>query len=1054
LKRAGVEPEALWRDRRRTPREADLSRIYSLYQQHLEQHEWYDTEGLIWRASDLYRSPRGEVLFHAEMVLVEGFDDFDDTQLEFLEGLASRAARTVVTLPSAPTGRDELFARPRRVIDRWLARQTDPGAFRVVPQPSDQPLPDPRPPGLRWLSAHLFENSRRLLRSPDATGIEILATAGQRAEVEWVAQRVKHLLQAGLDPEEVILVVRDLEDYRDLWLATARSAGLPLFVDSRPRLIESPLVRDLLTWLAVESSDWEFDRLRQALRLPRQSVRQHHPAATTVPPTGAPHKTPTAASPAGDNRSKRAESEGSPTGWRSTAEEGGTPLIDTFETVSMTLECLRRLGLSGGQSLILRRLGGVRSGTTTVAGEEIPPEVPLLLQRLENCLAPLRTAATLGTWGSRLRTLAEQVGALDLPELTPADVEDWHRAVRVIEVAAAIETVVSETPPRLTLGEFVATWSDLLRQERAGQHPPEWGRVRVLTPEGAQTLSPRFLFVMGLGEQAFPRRRGDDCLGAAGERGLTPRSGVAAAGVASSPESPAAGGEDRIAEEMLLFHRLVTAPRDGLVLSYPAVSPGGGPLACSPYLDAVRDLFTPQPPLFQQEDQLSPLPIPGRILGESALRCHAVAQAMAGQGGLFVAAARRPGLKSSLRGVARAARLNVHRFHTAGFTSGEGVLGDAVNCGEVARLYNPQRQYSATQLENYATCPFRFGLDQVLGAQPLDDLEYATDHGERGQVLHTVLARLHAGPLPARRDEESEGSRVARRFLELLEEETLAAQRSADPFLKIIGELEWAQLRDWGEEYGRQWDEWRGQLPAGWDAPLEPRYLESGFGATRSAVGSGGLNRPEPQILRGSSGEVRLAGRIDRIDVGRSNGQTVYAVIDYKSGKRQSLQRADIASGHNLQLPLYALAARGLGEIPADADAVQAILWYLRDGGAVPGLKTAGQRRSKTLSLLSRDDWSEMEALLHEVVPQLVRRLRSGEFPVHNQDPQCPSHCAYHTTCRVAQVRSVAEHLQKTWQLSPLPTPAHRHPAGVLPPTSSGPPVPEPRSGPAAPGSA
>ncbi|MFM7163171.1 MAG: PD-(D/E)XK nuclease family protein, partial [Planctomycetaceae bacterium] len=411
------------------------------------------------------------------------------------------------------------------------------------------------------------------------------------------------------------------------------------------------------------------------------------------------------------------------------------------------------------------------------------------------------------------------------------------------------------------------------------------------------------------------------------------------------------------------------------------------------------------------------LPLPGRIIGTTALRCHAVAEALDGQGGLFHAAEALPKLGPALTGVLRAARMNVARFHTPGFTSAEGVLTEPLNLVEVARRYNTTRQYSATQLEKYANCPFRFGVAELLGAEPLDGLEYATDHGERGRLLHQLLARLHAGPLPARQGEETEGARVARRFLELLEEESRAQQSAADPFLRVIGELEWAQLRDWGREYGLQWDAWRSNLGQDWDEPPQPVHFEAAFGASRS-LPEGSTDSPiDPEILRGPAGEVRLTGRIDRIDVGRIGGRPVYLVVDYKSGQKQSLKRKDISTGLNLQLPIYALAARRLAGMPPDAEPVQAIFWYLRSGGSMPGLKGPEQGRSKTVSLLRESDWTAIAAQLNQTVPHLVSRLRGAEFPVHNRDSRCQTYCAYNTICRVAQVRSVTEHLHKVWTL-------------------------------------
>jgi ATP-dependent helicase/DNAse subunit B len=968
LKRSGIEPDELRvPSNRERGREHDLALIYKRYQHTLEEHSWFDAEGLTWRACDLLSGPSGQDLLAVDLVLIEGFDDFDETELELVETLARRATRTVVTLPLAEDGRAELFARTHRVIDRLRSRLRGQLPLRVVPQPDTTASLSRRPAGLQRVTRALFGNSRLSGRTSDAAGLEIVATAGQRAEVEWVALRVKQLLMQGSAPEEVIVAIRDLEEYRDLWRSVAQSTGLPLFVDSRPRLSDSPLVRDLLMWLAVEVSDWEYDRLRSALRLPR---------------TASPD--PTVASDA--------------------KSLNGSPL-----TVSALLHCLRLLQLPVGRSQIVRRLGDSAGNSEGGAGLVVPSSVSGLVGQIDEWLAPLRSAAPLRNWAERLRAVATLVGTLRQPGLTSTDLADWNSALRLIDEAAAIEGVATAESRRLTLGEFVAEWTDMLRQERSGQHPPDWGRVRVLTPEATRTLRVKHLIVMGLGEAAFPRRRGENCLGIT----VSPGGG---GGEASRSESLFAG-EDRVAEEMLLFHRLVSAADESLVLTYPAVSPSGGPLAPSSYVEAVRDLFIPQECLEQQEDHLSPLPLPGRVSGTTALRCHAVAQALAGEGGLFQAAATIPRLRPALTGVLRAARLNVARFHTPGFTSAEGMLAEPLNQAELARRYNTTRQYSATQLEAYANCPFRFGVSELLGAEPLDGLEYATDHGERGRLLHQLLARLHAGPLPPREGEESEGARVARRFLELLEEESQTRQRAADPFLRVIGELEWAQLREWGTEYGLQWDAWRTNLGKDWEEPPQPVHFEVAFGASRS-LPEGSTDSPTaPEVLRGPAGEVRLTGRIDRIDVGRQGGRPVYLVVDYKSGKKQSLKRKDISTGLNLQLPIYALAARRLAGMPPDVEPVQAIFWYLRGGGSTPGLKGPGKSRSSSVPLLQEADWNAIASQLNQTVPHLVARLRGAEFPVHNRDAHCQTYCAYNTICRVAQVRSVTEHLHKVWNL-------------------------------------
>ena len=50
---------------------------------------------------------------------------------------------------------------------------------------------------------------------------------------------------------------------------------------------------------------------------------------------------------------------------------------------------------------------------------------------------------------------------------------------------------------------------------------------------------------------------------------------------------------------------------------------------------------------------------------------------------------------------------------------------------------------------------------------------------------------------------------------------------------------------------------------------------------------------------------------------------------------------------------------------------------------------------------------------LEEVIPQLARGIRDGKFLVENADDDCTGHCAYHTTCRVNQIRPLALSLNK-----------------------------------------
>ena len=103
---------------------------------------------------------------------------------------------------------------------------------------------------------------------------------------------------------------------------------------------------------------------------------------------------------------------------------------------------------------------------------------------------------------------------------------------------------------------------------------------------------------------------------------------------------------------------------------------------------------------------------------------------------------------------------------------------------------------------------------------------------------------------------------------------------------------------------------------------------------------------------------VRISGRIDRIDLGTIAGESVFNVIDYKSGGTIRLDRDTIRAGATLQLPLYALAAMEL--ILSDRVAVPwryRLLVRPRAGIQHPPVAAAGRQGQRPLELgkMARD---------------------------------------------------------------------------------------------------
>ena len=963
LKRAETWPEDLARafeGRGASARDRELTRIYTEYQAVLQRQRWFDSEGRFWWARESLRDKAWDAFPCLELVIVDGFDDFNQIQYEILGQLASRAGRLLLSLPGeVGERRSDLFAKSRRVPEQ-LARHA-----RVIDwqAPGNVLRAEPRPAGLRKIAQDLFGNVRETPREGDTRGLEIVAVPGQRGEVLWLASKIKQLLLAGEDPGEIVVVFRDVADYADLVDQIFPAAGLPLDLSWVPSLQEAPVVRALWKVLSLEQSDWPYDQLQDVLRSP------FLPFVV-------------------DERGER--------------------------QVSATLATLRRLQVGEDRQRMLDLLAREAAANEPSGGQRQAAMALDLLRKLDAWLQPLRARHSLKDWAIELRKLADpqHLHLLRWGGKDSVDAEHWQRVINTLFAAAKVDALPDEAPRQLDLAGFLRELTDLVRrqdQPRQGGLRP--GGIRVLSASEVRNLDVQWLFFAGLDEQSFPRRRADDCLYGEIERRQLNDSGLQLGHQAL-----------RTQEEMLLFYRVCTRAARGLTLLYPAISPEGAPLTCSPYVTAVRDLFERRPELEQLEVELDPIPQAGRILSPADLRVRAMHDALAKRPQLLARAAEVPSTSRPVARALRACDLNALRFHTAGFTVADGQLESPDNLRWLARLFPATRHFSATHLEQYGQCPFRFFVERVLRVEPLDAIEFATDHGERGSLIHGAFAELHQQDLDG--DEPPavppQGADLARRFAEIIRR-CIHEHPPADLFHEALAEVEITLLTEWGEEYGRQWDKHIERCRSTFDVIPQPVRFEKPFGA-KAGDGSSTAEQGDQAAVCVGVGEqqVRLGGRIDRIDRGELAGQPVFFVVDYKSGSQRRLSRDDVALGTNLQLPLYVLAVLERQLAGRQAAVAQAAFWYLKEGGFTPGLQAKGKRGSRSgLDLLGIEEWEAARRNLEQVIPRMVLGMRRGEFPVFNRDEHCQSLCPHRLSCRVGQVRALDERLQKRVELLP-----------------------------------
>lgn len=951
LKRNEIWPEKYLQASQRISaspeRDQELGTLYQSYQDVLQQHRWYDSPGRFWLAREELAEGRCDPLSWSYIAVV-GFTDFTRTQHAILRLLAERTEQMVITLPW-DKHRPDLFAKVSSTL-QVLKEEHQPSSLIVEHRPC-APADDESPAFRRFIREGLFSPPGSWRPQRESQGLHIVAALGPQSEQAAVAYRIKHLLAQGVCPEEIVVGLWSLAQEGHVWTQAFQAAGIPVWCEQGPQLREQGLLKFLMAVLTAEAEDWSYHALMRVL----------------------------------DSSFFRPK----------------IPQVDVPSSVRAVAEVLRRLRLPKQREVMLTSVyhAAQRDGHDTEA--EADPTLASrarralpLLQWYSQHTETLRKAHTLSDWIDVLAHLVDCLGCLLSPAAEPGAVSDvlvWDRLQRMLRDAAGADSQRSTTPTALSLPAFMAELRDLLADERLDPPSEARGKVRILSCEQLRHLSVPHVFLVNLVEESFPRRRQDDCLLSDSEREH----------LAAQCQLPLLHHRQHLQNEMLFFYLLLLSARQSLTISYPAVDSEGQPAYPSPYLTSVSSLFVTEAVEPVREGCLDPLPPPDRALTTTDVRLLAMHAALQGAPGWFRALGEHPPTRCMVQNVLAAVEMAVQRFHTSGFTVYEGRLESPTHLRSLAQRYGSEHHFSATELETYAACPFRFWLEHVIRVSVSQEPTEETDPLRRGHLVHAVLADLLAHYPPGTTPDE-----LTRRFRELVELH-LRRQPTLTELQQALTRIERQLLDEWATAYGRQMAEYLDILRQEGVEGLRDSLPEIAFG---KAGQSGDNDHVFAPLMLGSGEEaVSLCGRIDRLDLCHHQGRLVYTVIDYKTGKPPKFNRSEVQSGRALQLVLYTLAVQRLGIAPPNAIPFQMGYWCLKETGFRAGLSSS----RKKITPVDEAVWHSLVELLEETVPRLATGIRQGEFVVDNPDRECSKTCDFRTICRVNQIRPLAEQLAK-----------------------------------------
>jgi ATP-dependent helicase/DNAse subunit B len=926
----------------------ELAAIYARYQALLREYKVVDREGEGWLAlAELRREDQMWIASDVDLLIVDGYDQFNVLQADLLALLAGRARETLITLTSTadddPTSAATIgrrFQRARELLDDRFQRAQQP--LRVLGLDAEGGRA--RSAALRHLSANLMQSAAV---QPSGGAVRLVEAPDRALEVGAVLRRVKRLLLDGAAPDSILIALRDYAGYAPLFAAQGRELGLPLALHYGDPIDGNPAVVALLDLLTLHEIDFGRRELLDVLRSPYFRIPkldaeavEHLEAISALVMSG------------------RSEWLGA---LDAAAKAANIPdADDERDMLALTPE----------------RAAQLRAALAAFFDAVVPPEtgaLPDYVRWLEDLIGydaaapderqderdnlPPEDAPPTGYTLALPDRLRDLTTPADLQARDLAAVGALQRRLRVLLQADALFWALG-LPRLYDRAAFMAEMRAVIASGAVDARQSRDGRVLVTTAADARGLPHAHVFILSLSEGMFPAPPPQDRLLLDSER----RYLIA--------EGAQLGLREEKADDDGVFYELINLASESLTLSRPYTA-DGALLAESHLWRATTALF--------DDLIVERLPLGAAVAPAEVATAEQAALAVTAAPGTPETDALYAWLREHHTDLwARIASARaVERMRMGmgdAFARHDGRLLDTALIAAVAALI-VGRTWSASQLNELGTCAYRFFAHRLLRLEAIRRPEEGMDVLQRGSLLHEILEAVYER---LRRDQAPIHADQIEAALALVEREADRLLADAPARHGFRAPATWAQEKQTLKRLVAALI----QADFGENSPLD-----RAFGAGRRVVRVEQAFDADLPLLQ--TGTLRVRGVIDRID--QVNGQHV--VIDYKSGSTPiSLQQ--LRRGRNVQMGVYLLAAEIALGLAVDGGA----FWHLPD-----------RRLSGTIFPHDADERGDdarqaldgAKARLSRVIAAAARGDFTAE-PNGRESGQCARSCDYAQLCRIA----------------------------------------------------
>ncbi|MEQ8675076.1 MAG: PD-(D/E)XK nuclease family protein [Aggregatilineales bacterium] len=960
LKQNRIFPEDFTTAAALTHRDKDqeLALIYESYQQRLQYHQLADIEGQGWLAQRMLEED-AELAGDVQLLIVDGFDQFTPVQADILSLLAGRVGETLITLTTISEREKTVGRRFDRALES-LTERLGKNTYEIKPPPAD--AQGNRHPRLQYLIEQVFRHriDHSLLPADDGSGdcLRMIEAPSTASEVSAVLRRVKHLLLDGESPEEIMIVLRDWGRYYTHFLSDMPIYGLPLVLHYGQPLAENPAIDALMMLLQLHENDFRRRDLLDVLRSPYFAVPAlNEPQINLL-----------------EQISQKFAVIGGKEQWldaiqlaikpRSDDEDDPTP-ADSHETL---IDAVTAHNLQADLEEFFDWITPADSATV----EDYIGWLEMLIGYDPEIELDYEGDLEIEMGGYTLDMIARMRDKHAPPEIIARDLTAMQEFKRVLRgLLAARELLTSlegGDEPEFAWADFASDLQTAVNAASVNARPNRSGQVLVTTAADARGLPHEHVFVVGLSEGIFPARIPEDPLYLDSERRK-----LKAYGITLLEQSERAADDG-------VFYELLCLPRRTLTLSRPTVD-DGKPWIESHFWRAVNAVF----PLETNAITWERLPVGKVVLPEEAASWDEVALAVADQlaSPADELTANGRGVYNWLAGSSYWAQIDSGRAIDAGrlgrasHNRYSGVLENDALIYEAAQAFRPDVKWSASRLNDYGVCGFKFFAKRLLKLEPLDEPEIGLDHLQRGSLNHKILELTY--------------EQVGEHGMTITEENQAEALTILE---SVAGQVFSTAPDDFGFRVDGSWEieqqiilrRLHALVTADFSAknPIDkafgtreriPHQQEAFFGNDEDFI--------DVPLENGDT--LRLLGFIDRID---REGERV-VIIDYKGSTTIAL--SEMEEGRNVQMMVYMLAAEQLFTRQGLTVAGGAF-WHLNNRGL-----------SGTIKMDDAGRESIRQAQAHIV--EYLERGRQGDFAVHANKPdkgKCIHHCDYSHLCRMS----------------------------------------------------